>query len=72
MYFFANSFLLKSLIAMFLPFRDELNYLSFRNIGNVKIFYFDQPNAFDLSNSNCWIFLKKDCDLFKKMVSKWN
>jgi large subunit ribosomal protein L4 len=58
--------------ALFLPFGDEVNLLSFRNLENVNVFYFDQPNVFDLSNCDCWIFLKKDLDLFKDMVLKWN
>ncbi len=59
-------------IALFLPFQDEMTLLSFRNIEKVNVFYFDQPNVFDLSNCNCWVFLKKDLDLFKKMVSRWS
>lgn len=59
-------------VVLFLPFEDEMNFVSFRNIFNVSIFYFDQPNAYHLSNSDCWVFLKKDVDSFKKMVSAWN
>ncbi len=57
---------------LFLPFDDEANFLAFRNIPKVKIFSFDQPNAFDLSNGDCWFFLKRDADLFKKMVLLWS
>lgn len=59
-------------VVLFLPFNDEANFLAFRNVPGVKIFSFDQPNAFDLSNGNCWVFLKKDSDTFKKMVSLWS
>lgn len=59
-------------VILFLPFNDEANFLAFRNIPFVKVFSFDQPNAFDLSNGDCWVFLKKDSDTFKKMVSLWN
>ena len=59
-------------ITLFLSLDDDINMLSFKNISNVSIFYFDQPNVFDLSKDNCWMILKKDIDLFKKMVSSWN
>lgn len=59
-------------IVLFLSFQDTVNYASFRNIENVRILYFDQPNAFHLSNSACWVFLKKDVDLLKEMVLRWN
>jgi len=58
-------------IILFLPFDDEINFASFRNIKNINVLSFDQPNAFDLSNGR-WVFLKRDLDLFKNMVSKWN
>ena len=59
-------------VLIFLPFEDNVNSLSFRNIADVEILCFDQPNMFDLSKSDYWVFLKKDVDLFKEMVSKWN
>jgi large subunit ribosomal protein L4 len=59
-------------VLLFLPFNDELNSASFRNIPNVTILAFDQPNAFDLSNCDCWMFLKKDLDKFKEMVLRWS
>jgi large subunit ribosomal protein L4 len=59
-------------IILFLPFNDEANFLAFRNISNVNVFCFDQPNAFDLSNGDYLLFLKKDMDSFKKMVSLWS
>ncbi|MBD3231553.1 50S ribosomal protein L4 [Candidatus Dependentiae bacterium] len=59
-------------ILMFLPFEDEVNLTSFRNIPKINLAYFDQPNVFDLSNSDCLVFLKKDMNLFKDMVSLWN
>ena len=57
---------------IFLPFADNIHFSSFRNIPNVTILSFDQPNAFDLSDCGNWVFLKKDLDLFKKMVARWN
>ncbi|MFC1894853.1 50S ribosomal protein L4 [Candidatus Dependentiae bacterium] len=59
-------------VIMFLPFADNKSFLSFRNIPNVSVVCFDQPNVFDLSKSDFWMFFKKDVDLFKEMVSKWN
>ncbi|KKP22988.1 MAG: 50S ribosomal protein L4 [candidate division TM6 bacterium GW2011_GWF2_28_16] len=59
-------------VVFFLPFEDEMNFVSFRNIPNVFVVSFSQPNAYDLANCDCWLFLKKDLDLFKKMVSAWN
>ncbi len=45
--------------------------LSFANISNVHPVSFDQANAYDLANSDCWLFLKKDMDHFKGMVEQW-
>jgi large subunit ribosomal protein L4 len=62
----------KHKVTLFLSGSDPLTYASFVNLPNVRILFFDQPNAFDLSKGNCWIFLKKDLDMFKGMVSKWS
>lgn len=59
-------------ILMFLSFDDITNIASFRNIPNVQIISFDQPNAFDLVNCGSWVFLKKDIELFKEMILRWN
>jgi len=59
-------------VVLFLPFEDMVNFASFRNLSNVNVLSFDQPNAFDLSNGDCWVFFKKDLELFKEMVSQWN
>lgn len=61
-----------SKVVLFLPFHDTKAYLSFRNIPNVHVIFFDQPNAFDLSNGQSWVFFKKDANLFTDMVAKWN
>lgn len=58
-------------VVLFLASQDMLSSASFANIPNVTMLSFDQPNAFDLANSNNWLFLKKDFDHFKEMVSKW-
>jgi large subunit ribosomal protein L4 len=50
---------------------DVLTYASFVNIPKVRVLFFDQPNAFDLANNGHWVFLKKDENAFKEMVSRW-
>ncbi len=63
--------LLDKPVVLFLPKDDELMYQSFINIPFVKILFFDQPNAFDMAKSSCWLVLKKHEDSFKKMVQQW-
>jgi large subunit ribosomal protein L4 len=58
-------------IVLFVAPYDFQLALSFANIPNVRILSFDQPNAYDLANSNCLLFLKKDMDHFKGMVAQW-
>jgi large subunit ribosomal protein L4 len=59
-------------IVLFLPFDDENTSASFRNMPNVTIMYFDEPNAYHLSDSDVWLFLKKDLESLKQMVGLWN
>lgn len=59
-------------LVVFLSFDDTQSYLSFRNIPNVHVVFFDQPNVFDLTNGQSWVFLKKDVNLFTDMVAQWN
>jgi len=59
-------------VVLFLAMHDVQTYLSFRNIPNVYVVFYDQPNAFDLSNGQAWLFLKKDINLFTDMVGRWN
>lgn len=63
--------LLDKRIVVMLPYRDELNALSFRNLPNITVMFFDQPNAYHLSLAEHWVFLKKDSNLFKDMVAQW-
>jgi len=58
-------------ILLFITPHDFHVALSFANIPNVRPLSFDQVNAYDLANSDCWLFLKKDFDHFKGMVSQW-
>lgn len=60
----------KKIILFVAPY-DFHSALSFANIPNVRPLSFDQANAYDLANSDCWVFLKKDLDQFKGMVSQW-
>lgn len=59
-------------VVLFLDYSDSVNFAAFRNIPNISILFFDNPNAFDLSNAAKWVFLKKDFESFRNMVSKWN
>lgn len=58
-------------VNLFLSTQDVLTYASFSNIPGVNIFFFDQPNVFDLAQSDSWVFLEKDFDSFKNMVKQW-
>ncbi|MBU4270046.1 50S ribosomal protein L4 [Candidatus Dependentiae bacterium] len=57
---------------LFLSFEDDFNFVSFRNIPNLNVISYSQPNVYDITNCDCWIVLKKDLDLFKNMVLSWN
>lgn len=59
-------------VVLFLPWDDTSTQFSFRNIPTVALLSFDQPNIYDLSIATHWIFLKKDVELFNKMISQWN
>ncbi len=59
-------------VLLFLRFGDDVNFASFANIPNVQITFFDQPNAFDMTNGGTWVFLKQDVELFKEMILQWN
>jgi large subunit ribosomal protein L4 len=61
----------KQKAVLLLPYDDLFNYAAFRNIPEVKVVSFDQVNVFDLSGAKYWMFLKKDLQLFKDMVSQW-
>ena len=59
-------------VLLFLSFGDDVAFSSFINIPNVKIVFYDQPNAYDLSSADAWVFLKRDGALFKEMALRWN
>ena len=58
-------------ILVFLPMEDVMSYASFRNLPYVRLAFFDQAQALDLTNSDYWVFFKKDQDKFKEMVLRW-
>ena len=58
-------------VVLFLPIHDVVSQASFSNLPNVRILFFDQPNAYDLANGTRWLILNKDLEHFKKMVSQW-
>jgi len=58
-------------LVLFLNSNDLLTQASFANLKKVNILYFDQANAFDLTNGTRWLVLKKDFDAFKEMVLQW-
>lgn len=70
-HFLKNAGLDNKKIVLFVCPDDFITYASFANIPQVKILFFDQANAFDVMNAECWVLLHKDIDLFKEMVSKW-
>jgi large subunit ribosomal protein L4 len=59
-------------VLMFLSPGDDVIFSSFINIPNIKIIFFDQPNAYDLASAQTWVILKRDVALFKEMVLRWN
>lgn len=60
-----------SKVVVFLPLNDTKTYLSFRNMPNVHVVFFDQPNAFDLTSGQNWVVLKRDVEQFNEMVARW-
>lgn len=59
-------------VTLFLDRHDINHWVSVRNLPNVQILSFDDVNAYDLSLGHCIVVLKKDYDLFKDMVKRWN
>lgn len=58
-------------VLLFAAPNDALTYASFVNLPNVSVVFFDQPNAFDAAVGRSWVFLKKDEQAFKEMVTRW-
>lgn len=57
---------------LFLSRDDVNNWMSVRNMSNIQVLAFDDVNAYELSLGNCIVVLKKDFDMFKDMVKRWN
>jgi len=55
-------------IILFVDKYDFIVQSSFANLANVKILLFDQPNAYDISDGDCWVVLDKDISKLKKMI----
>ncbi len=68
---FVDAGLQNKKILFFVNFDDMLVSASIANISNVSMVSFDQANAYDLTSSNNWVFLKKDLDSFKNMLARW-
>jgi large subunit ribosomal protein L4 len=58
-------------VVLFVSFHDYQAHYAFGNIPNVRIVPFDQPNAYVLAHGDVWVFLQKDGNSFKEMVSAW-
>jgi large subunit ribosomal protein L4 len=50
---------------------DYVTQASFANIPTVQVLFFDQLNAFNISNSDDVVVLKKDLGTVKEMVAQW-
>ena len=59
-------------VSIFLQRDDYASWLSLRNLPNVQVISFDALNAYDLSNSDYLVVLKKDFSNLKDMVAQWN
>lgn len=66
-----QSDLMNKKILLFVDINDIKTQFSFANLPNVRMIYFDQPNAYALADSDCWVFLDKDTNSFKEMAQRW-
>lgn len=62
----------KKKVLLFMQADDHLLFAAFRNIPSVRILFFDDPNVYDLSHADHWVFLKNDVEHFNAMVARWN
>jgi large subunit ribosomal protein L4 len=58
-------------IALFVSVNDYASHSAFANIPSVRLYLYDQPNAYMLADAHYWVIFKKDVDQFKKMVNIW-
>ena len=64
--------LLNHKVNLFVPHEDVALQKSFANIPTVRMYYFDEPNIYDLASAQYWVFFEKDFDAFKTMVTQWS
>ena len=64
--------LLNHRVNLFVPHEDVALQKSFANIPTVRMYYFDEPNIYDLASAQYWVFFEKDFDAFKTMVTQWS
>ncbi len=69
---FGNVGLTNKKVVMFLDRHDYAHWASVNNLEYVHVVSFDDVNAYELSLGSCIVVLKKDFDMFKNMVAKWN
>jgi len=60
-----------STITLLSRFDDDVVHDAFGNIPQVRLVFFDQPNAYELACSEYWLVLKKDMERLKQMVNSW-
>lgn len=58
-------------VILFVSPEDYQTHASFNNLSAVHMLLFDQPNAYALASGDYWVFLSKDAEAFKTMVSSW-
>lgn len=69
---FASAGLTEKKVVMFLHRQDYVHWASMNNLKYVHVVSFDDVNAYELSLGSCVVVLKKDVNMFKDMVAKWN
>ncbi len=63
--------LINKKIVLFVDPDDYITGAAFLNIPNVRVIFFDEPNAYVLADADVWVSLKKDADAFKEMMKSW-
>jgi large subunit ribosomal protein L4 len=62
---------LQGKVTMLVAHNDYVTQASFANIPTVQVIFFDQLNAFNISDSKDVVVLKKDLETVKEMVAQW-
>ncbi|MGC2310185.1 MAG: 50S ribosomal protein L4 [Candidatus Babeliaceae bacterium] len=58
-------------LALFVSVHDQVSHHAFANMPAVRLYLYDQPNAYMLADADYWVFFKKDIDHLKAMVNVW-